>query len=105
MGVDCLWELTKETVDLPRGCLQGGYADLLAYSVERERLIVWQVPEARERRCEGRACQRAGFTSQKVFAKLFCQSHFPHKSVNLFFILVVIKKELTIFLWKLTFVF
>ena len=34
-------------------------------------------------------------TSQKVFIKLFCTSHFPHKSINLFFILVIIKDKLT----------
>ena len=30
-----------------------------------------------------------------VFIKLFCKSQFPHKSVNLFFILVIIKDKLT----------
>ena len=33
--------------------------------------------------------------SQKVFAKLFCRSQFPHKLVNLIFLLVIIKDELT----------
>ena len=33
--------------------------------------------------------------SQKVFIKSFCKSQFPHKSVNLFFILVIIKDKLT----------
>jgi len=33
--------------------------------------------------------------SQKVFIKSFCKSQFPHKSVNLLFILVIIKDNLT----------
>ena len=33
--------------------------------------------------------------SQKVFIKSFCRSQFPHKSVNSFLILVMIKDELT----------
>ena len=33
--------------------------------------------------------------SHKVFLKSFCKSQFPHKSVNLFFILVIMKDELT----------
>ena len=33
--------------------------------------------------------------SQKMFIKSFCRSHFPHKSVNLFFISVMMKDELT----------
>jgi hypothetical protein len=30
-----------------------------------------------------------------VFLKLFCKSQVPHKSVNLFFILVAVKDKLT----------
>ena len=33
--------------------------------------------------------------SQKVFIKLFCQSLFPYKSVNLFFILATMKDKLS----------
>ena len=36
-----------------------------------------------------------GVISQKVFIKLFCKSRFPHKSVNLSFLVTVIKKKLT----------
>ena len=35
------------------------------------------------------------FISHKVLMKLFCKSQFPHKSVNLFFKLVIVKDELT----------
>ena len=35
--------------------------------------------------------------SQKVFMKSFCKSHSPHKSVNLFFMSVIVKDELTDF--------
>ena len=35
------------------------------------------------------------FVSQKVFTKSFSNSQFPHKSVNLFFILVTIKDKST----------
>jgi len=35
------------------------------------------------------------FISQKVFIKSFGKSQFPHKSVNLFFILVIVKDTLT----------
>jgi hypothetical protein len=30
-----VWELTKETIDLPLGCLQGGY-DLIPASIPEE---------------------------------------------------------------------
>ena len=33
--------------------------------------------------------------SQKVFITSLCKSQFPHKSVNLFFILVIVKDRLT----------
>ena len=33
--------------------------------------------------------------SHEVFLKSFRKSHFPHKSVNLFFILVMVKDKLT----------
>jgi len=36
-----------------------------------------------------------GFISQKVFIKSFCESQFPHKSVNVSFIITDIKNELT----------
>ena len=36
-----------------------------------------------------------GFISHKVLIKSFCKSQFPHKSVNLFFILIIIKDKLT----------
>ena len=38
---------------------------------------------------------RPDLISQKVFIKSFCKSQFPHKSVNLFFISVMIKDKLT----------
>ena len=38
------------------------------------------------------------FISQKVCLKLFCERQFAHKSVNIFFILVLIKDKLT-YLW------
>jgi hypothetical protein len=38
------------------------------------------------------------FISHKVLLKSCCKSQFPHKSVNLFFILVIVKDMLTI-LW------
>jgi len=37
----------------------------------------------------------AGLISHKVFVKSFCKSRFPHKSVNLFFMSVIIKNTLT----------
>jgi hypothetical protein len=33
--------------------------------------------------------------SQKMFTQLFCKGHFPHKSVNLFFILVIMQDKVT----------
>ena len=36
-----------------------------------------------------------GLISHKVFVKLFCKRQFPHKFVNLFFILVIVKDKLT----------
>ena len=36
-----------------------------------------------------------GVISQKVFIELFCESQFPHKFVNLFFLLVMIKIKWT----------
>jgi len=38
--------------------------------------------------------------SQKVFMKSFFKSQFPHKSVNLFFILVIRKDKLTDLCWN-----
>ena len=38
--------------------------------------------------------QCSGFVSHKVFLKSFCESQFPHESVNLFFTLVIVKKKL-----------
>ena len=35
------------------------------------------------------------FISQKVFIKSVCTSQFPYKSVNLFFILAILKDQLT----------
>jgi len=35
------------------------------------------------------------FISQKVFIKSFCKNRFPHKSVNSFFTLAIIKSKLT----------
>ena len=46
-------------------------------------------------RKDARVRERSGLTSQKVFIKLFCKSEFTHKSVNSFFILVMIKNNLT----------
>ena len=42
--------------------------------------------------------ERYKFISHKVFLKSFCKSQFPHNSVNLFFILVIVKDKLTDFL-------
>ena len=36
-----------------------------------------------------------GFISHKVFMMFSCKSQFPHKSVNLLFILVTMKDQLT----------
>ena len=41
----------------------------------------------------------AKLVSQKVFIKLFCLSRFTHKSVNLFFIIVMVDDMLTN-LWR-----
>jgi len=41
------------------------------------------------------AISRAAFISQKLFLESLCKSQFPHKSVNLSFILVNIKNKLT----------
>ena len=41
------------------------------------------------------ASRGAALISPKVFIKLFCKSPFPHKSVNLFYLLVIIKANLT----------
>ena len=38
--------------------------------------------------------------SHRVFSKLFCKTQFPHKSVNLFFLSVMIKDELTDLCWN-----
>ena len=40
--------------------------------------------------------------SHKVLVKSFCKSRFPHKSVYLFFILVIVKDKLTDFWGELT---
>ena len=37
------------------------------------------------------------FSSPEVFVKLFCESQFQHKSVDLFFMLVIIKNKSTNF--------
>ena len=37
------------------------------------------------------------FISHKVFFKSFCKTQFPHKSVNFFFILVIVKDTLSDF--------
>ena len=46
---------------------------------------------------EGALAEEAGLVSntQKEFIKSFCKSQFPHKSVNLFHILVIMKDKLT----------
>ena len=41
-----------------------------------------------------RALESEDIMSQKVFIKSFCKSQFPHKFVNLFFILVMMKDKL-----------
>ena len=38
---------------------------------------------------------RYNLISHKLFLKWFCQTQFPHKSVNVFFILVMVKYKLT----------
>jgi len=35
------------------------------------------------------------FISHKVFLRAFCKSRLTHKSVNVFFILVIVKNKLT----------
>ena len=40
-------------------------------------------------------CSVSALISQKVFIKSLCKSQFPRKSVNLFFILVIVKDKLT----------
>ena len=44
---------------------------------------------------EGTRAKLCVFISHKVLLKSFCKSHFPHKSVNLLFVLVMIKIKLT----------
>ena len=39
--------------------------------------------------------RRAGLISHKVFLKSFCKSRFPHKSIKLNLILVILKDQLT----------
>ena len=43
------------------------------------------------------------FTSQKVFTEKFCKSQFPHKIVNLSFIIASTKNKSTVFVQGLTF--
>ena len=54
-------------------------------------------PGNRSQMADDVACRvwLADFISQKLFIKSFCKSQFPHKSSNLFFILVIIKDTLT----------
>ena len=72
--------------------------------MEGERARERESERAREReseRASARERQRDGaredaaerdLVSQKVFINSFCKSQFPHRSVNLSFILVVIRK-------------
>jgi diaminopimelate epimerase len=55
---------------------------------ERERVCVWERERERETAC-------GGGTEQKTFLKSFCKSQFPHKSVNLFCISVIVREKLT----------
>jgi len=41
------------------------------------------------------AIKSSDFASHKVLTKSFCTSRFPHKSINLFSVLVMIKDKLT----------
>ena len=46
-----------------------------------------------------RGYRRRDLVSRKVLSKSFCRSHFPHKFVNVFFILVMVKDQV-IDLWR-----
>jgi hypothetical protein len=70
------WELTKETIHLPLGCLQGGVSSK-----------------------RSGATRSATVSHTKCFFKSFCKSQLPCKSVNLFFISVNVKDKLTD-LWR-----
>ena len=70
------------------GAVDGGRESERARERESERA------SARERQRDGAredAAER-DLVSQKVFTRSFCKSQFPHRSVNLSFILVVIRK-------------
>ena len=45
----------------------------------------------------------AVFISQEVFINLFCKRHFPHKSLDLFFILAIVEEKVDGFVRELTF--
>ena len=66
------WELTKETIHLPLGCLQGGVSSK-----------------------RSGATRSATISHTKCFLKSFCRSQLPCKSVSLFFISVNVKNTLT----------
>ena len=54
---------------------------------ERERGVVFRVPESER--------DAGHLIAHTVFVKTFCKCQFPHKSVNLLFILVIIKDKST----------
>jgi len=41
------------------------------------------------------SAEHTRFISHRVFSESFCKSQFPHKSIKLFFVLVIIKDKLT----------
>ena len=67
----------------------------LAFSVEEPVLEVSLVPVSIHHLGSGFRVSGLGFISHKVFLKSFCRSQFPHKSVNLSFIITNIKNKLT----------
>ena len=65
-------------------------------SGERVRTLYWSLlGQQKMLPACGMGESRSGLISHKVFEKLFCKSQFPHKSVNFFFILVIVKDKLT----------
>ena len=71
-------ELTKETMNLLLGCLQGGQG----------------VKVSGETLCHDKWWDALKLILQKVFVKRFCKRQFQHKSVNFLFISVTVKDKL-----------
>ena len=53
--------------------------------------VTWRASSSRPKKVYA----RSAFIAHKVFSTSFCKSQFPHKSVNLFFILAIVKDTLT----------